>query len=85
MQLGRVVGTATATVKHDTLAGWRLVLIQMLDAAGGADGDPQLGIDSLGSSRGETVIVTSDGNAVREIVGQETCPVRWAVIGLPDE
>ncbi len=84
MQLGRVVGTATATVKHETLTGWRLVLIQILDAAGGPDGDPQLGIDSLGSGRGDDVIITSDGKAVREMVGKESCPVRWAVIGLPD-
>ena len=40
MQLAKVVGRATATVKHETLAGWRLLLVQPLDAAGKADGDP---------------------------------------------
>ncbi len=84
MNLGRVVGTATATVKHPTLAGWRLAVVQFLDAAGGADGEPQLAIDPLGSGRGDLVILTSDGNAVRDIVGLNTCPVRWAVIGIPD-
>lgn len=84
MQLGRIVGTATSTVKHETLVGQRLLLVQMLNAAGGADGDPQLAIDPIGGGRGDEVILTSDGQAVREIVGSKKCPVRWAVMGIPD-
>lgn len=84
MQLGKVVGRATATVKHQTLAGWRLLLVQPLDATGGADGDPQLAIDNLGSRKHDTVMLTTDGSAVRDIVGKENTPIRWAVIGLAD-
>ena len=47
MQFGKVVGRATATVRHETLAGWRLLLVQPLDAKGVADGDPQLAIDNM--------------------------------------
>jgi ethanolamine utilization protein EutN len=85
MQLAKVVGRATATVKHKTLAGWRLLLIQPLDAAGKADGDPQLAIDSLGSRKKDIVMVTTDGAAVREIIGANDTPVRWAVIGIADQ
>jgi len=84
MQLGRIVGKATATVKHESLIGWRLLLTQMLDADGGHDGDPQLVIDNLGAGRGDTVILTSDGKTVRELVGDNRCPIRWAVIGIRD-
>ncbi|TWU09309.1 Ethanolamine utilization protein EutN [Symmachiella macrocystis] len=84
MNLAQVVGTATATVKHESLAGWRLAVVQMLDAAGGPDGEPQLAIDPLGSGQGDQVILSSDGKSIRDLVGYETCPVRWAVIGLPD-
>jgi ethanolamine utilization protein EutN len=84
MQLGKVVGRATATVKHETLAGWRMLLVQPLDAAGNADGDPQLAIDNLGSSRSDVVMLTTDGAAVRDIVGKENTPIRWAVIGIAD-
>jgi ethanolamine utilization protein EutN len=84
MQFAKVVGRATATVRHETLAGWRLLLVQPLDAQGGADGDPQLAIDSLGSGRGDTVMLTTDGNAVREMVGKDNTPIRWAVIGIAD-
>jgi fumarylacetoacetase len=42
MQLGLVVGTATATVKHPTLTGWKLLVVQPLLADGRSpDGDPQ--------------------------------------------
>lgn len=84
MQLARVVGRATATVKHETLAGWRLLLVQPLDAGGGPDGDPQLAIDNLGSRLHDTVILTTDGAAVRDLVKKDNTPIRWAVIGIPD-
>ena len=84
MQLGKVVGRATATVKHETLIGRRMLLVQPLDARGRADGDPQLAIDDLGARQNDTVMLTTDGAAVREIVGKENTPIRWAVIGIAD-
>jgi len=84
MQLAKVVGRATATVKHPTLSGWRLLLVQPLDAAGAPDGDPQLAIDNLGSQTGDQVLVTTDGAGVRDMVGSNNTPIRWAIIGIPD-
>lgn len=84
MQLAKVVGRATATVRHETLAGWRLLLVQPLDTKNKADGDPQLAIDNLGSRRGDTVMLTTDGAAVRDLVGKDNTPIRWAVIGIAD-
>ncbi|MEZ6066790.1 MAG: EutN/CcmL family microcompartment protein [Planctomycetaceae bacterium] len=52
MQLARVIGRATATVKHHTLEGWRLLVLQPLLQDGGPDGEPQIGIDQLGSGMG---------------------------------
>jgi ethanolamine utilization protein EutN len=84
MQLAEVIGHATSTVKHPTLHGWRMVFVQPLDARLGPDGVPILAIDSLGGSRGDWVIISSDGKAARELVGAENSPVRWMVIGLAD-
>ncbi len=85
MQLGRVIGHATATVKHPTLEGWRLVVVQPLDARGQADGDVLLAVDALGSGRADRVILTSDGKGVRGMIGADNTPVRWAVIGIADD
>ena len=84
MQLAQVVGRATATVRHETLAGQRLLLIQPLDVKGAADGDPQLAIDGVGSRQGDKVMATTDGTAARELVGKENTPIRWTVIGIAD-
>ena len=85
MLLGRVVGTSTATVKHASMEGWKLLLVQPTAADGTSpDGDPVLAVDALGAGRGETVILTSDGRSTRELLGADNTPVRWSVIGIPD-
>ena len=84
MQIGKVVGHATATVKHPTLHGWRLLLVQMLGVDEQDDGEPVLAIDHLGAGLGDRVMVTSEGNAVREIVGAKNTPLRWMVLGICD-
>lgn len=84
MYLGRVIGHATATVKHDTLAGWRFVVVEPLDAGGQPDASPLVAIDRLGCRRGDRVVLTSDGGGVRRMVGANTTPARWAVIGIAD-
>ncbi|HVU89679.1 MAG TPA: EutN/CcmL family microcompartment protein [Pirellulales bacterium] len=85
MQLGLVVGTATATRRHASLSGVKLLVVQTLLADGQSpDGEPVLAADQLGAGVGETVMITSDGKYTREMLGDETTPVRWCVIGIPN-
>ena len=85
MYLARVMGTATATVKHPSMEGAKLLLVMALQGDGRAiEGDPLLVIDRLGAGRGEMVIISSDGIAARELLGNEHSPVRWSVVGIPD-
>jgi ethanolamine utilization protein EutN len=83
MQLGRVLGTATSTVKHPSFQGERLLVVQLEGADGRADGEPVLVFDRLGAGRGDSVLVTSDGQVLQEQIGRTT-PGRWSVMGLPD-
>jgi len=84
MLTARVIGHAVSTVKHPSLQGLRLLVLQPLGADGHADGDPQIGIDQLGSRTGDEVLITGDGKTVNEMLERADCPVRWAVIGLKD-
>jgi len=84
MQLGRVLGTATTTIKHPSFRGERLLVVQLEGVDGRADGEPVLVFDRLGAGRGDRVIVTSDGQMLQEQLGKDT-PGRWSVMGLPDE
>lgn len=85
MQIGFVVGHATATIKHPSLNGWRLLIVQLLGATQQPDGDPVLAIDSLGAGPGMRVILTNDGRGVQELLGTRATPIRWMTMGLCDE
>jgi ethanolamine utilization protein EutN len=84
MQQGRVVGTAVSTTKHPSMKGWKLLVVQPLGIHGQADGDPALVIDSIGAGVGDTVLISSDGRGARLLVGDQTSPIRWFVLGIRD-
>jgi ethanolamine utilization protein EutN len=85
MYYGRVVGSATATVKHPSMQGAKLLLVMALQADGRRiEGDPVLVVDTLGAGKGERVMITSDGIGARELLGDDTSPVRWSVLGILD-
>lgn len=84
MQIGVVVGQAVATVKHPSMTGWRLLLLQMVTAKGMPDGEPVLAIDNLGAGNGDYVIASSEGGAARQMMGHKNSPVRWLVMGICD-
>jgi ethanolamine utilization protein EutN len=85
MLLGRVIGTATTTVKHDSMEGWKLLVVQSYQPDGQTvDGDPLLAIDALGAGRGESVVISSDGRHTRELLNDNLTPVRWSVIAIQD-
>jgi ethanolamine utilization protein EutN len=85
MQLARTIGTATATIKHRSLEGARMLVVQPLMAdRHSPDGDPQIAVDTVGATVGDIVVITSDGRLLREILGSEATPARWSTIALVD-
>jgi ethanolamine utilization protein EutN len=84
MQLASVVGQAVATVKHPSLRGWRLLVVQPLGADGKEDGEPLLAIDHLGAGNAHRVIISNDGAGAREVIGDKNSPARWMVLGICD-
>lgn len=85
MQIGLVVGHAISTVKHPTLVGWKLLIVQLLTKDEQPDGEPILVIDHLGAGAGDKVLATTDAVLVRELTGAKNSPIRWTVMGLVDE
>jgi ethanolamine utilization protein EutN len=84
MLLARVEGSLTATRKHPSFTGWRLLICQPIADSGAPEGTPQVAIDSHGAALHQRVIISSDGMAARQAVGDEKSPVRWMVIGIVD-
>jgi len=86
MLIGRVLGNAVSTVKHPSMNGCKLLVVQPLLADGRTpDGEPVLAVDKLGAGTGENVMITSDGRSTQELLQSSTTPVRWSVIGIVDE
>jgi ethanolamine utilization protein EutN len=81
----KVIGTATATVKHPSLRGWKMLVVQPMAADNTSpDGEPLLAVDCLGAGAGSMVTITSDGKGTQELLASETTPVRWSVLGIND-
>lgn len=85
MQIALVEGNAIATIKHPSMTGWRMLLVQPLDGENRPDGDLLLVVDNLGADHGCKVLISNDGRGARELVGGNTTPVRWHVVGILDE
>ena len=62
-----------------------MLIVQLTTMDGGADGEPVLAADQLGAGSGSRVILTTDAVLVRELVGANTSPLRYTVMGLADE
>ncbi len=84
MRTARIEGHVTATVKHPSLSGWRLLIAQPVESTGRPDGPPQIVLDPLGTAIGQNVLISSDGSEARKILNDESSPARWSVIGIID-
>lgn len=80
MRTAVIQGHVTATVKHPSFHGTRL-LIAVPESD---DVAPQVVLDSLGAAIGHRVIISSDGAEARKMVGDELSPARWNVTGIID-
>jgi len=84
MQPAIVLGSARATIKHQSLEGRRLVVLQPTGVDDAPDGPPLIAIDGVGCRKGDRVIATSDGSFARELTKHENTPARWSVVGIVD-
>lgn len=79
MFLARIEGTLVSTNRHAALAGCRFLIGRRLEAGS----EPLVILDWLGASRGSVVVVSTDGDILRERLGNTT-PARLVTIGLVD-
>jgi ethanolamine utilization protein EutN len=83
MFLARIEGTVVATARHASLQGCRFLVARRLEADGSAAAEPNVVVDWMGAARGNTVMVSTDGDIARERFGNNT-PARMVVVGIVD-
>ena len=85
MKCCRVVGPLWAAVKHPAYAGRALFVVQPIDERGADSGASFVAIDHVQAGAGDTVIVVTEGNGVRQILKQgDIVPIRSIIVGIVD-
>ncbi|MCB9539664.1 MAG: EutN/CcmL family microcompartment protein [Myxococcales bacterium] len=84
MRLARVVGTVVATIKHPTYQGRTILLCQPLTPEGEATGAPVVAVDRAQAGVGDHVLILTEGNGVRQLLGADAGPIRSLVVGIVD-
>jgi microcompartment protein CcmK/EutM len=81
--LGRVVGTVVASRKEPKADGWKLLLVQPLDAGGSEVGSPVVAADAVGAGEEEIVLVAS-GSSARQTRVTDQRPCDAVVMAIVD-
>lgn len=83
MELARVIGQCTATVKEPSLDGRRLALVCRADAGGVIIGEVEVALDVTGAAPGVLVVVTR-GSAARQPAENRQLAADLSVIAIVD-
>jgi len=85
VKLGKVSGTVVSTINHPIFDNRRLLICDLLDAAGADTGGYLICVDTVGAGAGETVLIVDEGNSARQVVGDTTAPLRSVIVGIVDD
>ncbi len=74
-----------ATVKHPAYAGHAMFVVQPVDEHGKDAGPSFVAVDHAQAGIGDTVLVLTEGNGVRQILQQgDQVPIRSLIVGIVD-
>ncbi|MCX6606414.1 MAG: EutN/CcmL family microcompartment protein [Acidobacteria bacterium] len=85
MLIARIIGAATATIKHPSHEGQKLLLVQpvQLDLVT-PRGDAIIAVDAVDAGPGDLVLLAIEGYCAMTAVGRPDSPIDAAVIGVID-
>ena len=84
MMLARVVGEVVATIKHDHLAGQKLLLVQPVTPGGETMGRVSIAVDCAQAGPGDHVLVMDEGNGAAQVLRRGRGAVRTVIVGIVD-
>ncbi|MEA2203581.1 MAG: ethanolamine utilization protein EutN [Blastocatellia bacterium] len=83
MQLARVIGTVVATIKNESLAGRKLLVVQSLNKDLQPQGQPLVAVDSVGAGINELVFWCRGKEASFPFKRDDT-PTDCTIVGIVD-
>lgn len=85
MRACKVVGPMWATVKHPAFVGKAMFIVQPINEQGLPTGASFVAVDNAQAGVGDTVLVLTEGNGVRQILKQgDQVPIRSIIVGIVD-
>jgi len=84
MRLAHVVGNIVSTIKAESHANYKLMLVQYLDAQGQPDGPRMVAFDGVHAGIGDTVLVNTDGGAAKMVLDNEEVIANLTICGVVD-
>ena len=84
MKIGRVVGNVVSTVKNNTHFGYKLLLIEFIDAQGRAASPRQIAFDGADAGVGDIVLINVDGGAAKMMLKDEEVIADLTICGVLD-
>lgn len=84
MLLALVIGDVTASHKHASHEGQKLLLVQPLHLDGSKRGDAVIAVDAVDAGPGDKVLLVTEGFSAMTSVGRPESPIDMAVIGFVD-
>ena len=83
MVMGKVVGHIVSTKKQDTLIGYKILEVRLIENQQETE-KYMVAVDTVGAGIGEMVLVAT-GSAARIGCNVETSPVDAAIVGIIDD
>lgn len=84
MQLGKVIGTVTATAKNAQLVGFKLLVCDVIDGGGKVISPGVVAADTVGAGIGDRVLITT-GSAARLPTETSSAPIDAAIVAVVDQ
>jgi ethanolamine utilization protein EutN len=78
-----VIGDVVAAAHHPDYDGRKVLVVRPINPDGAAAGASFLAVDTVQAGIGDRVLVVSEGNAARQILGR-VVPIRSLVVGVID-
>ena len=71
-------------MKHDSLRGYKILVVQPVEPGGAEYGEPILAIDMVDAGAGDVVLIVDQGTAARTVLGMEYPTIRTFILGIVD-
>lgn len=84
MRICDVIGTVVATAHHPTYDGHKVLMVRPVDPDGTANAKAFIAVDRVQAGPGDRVLVLSEGNGVRQLLGKDAGPIRSLIVGIID-